>query len=118
MAEEKYRAAMTAVPTMDGAQVVWGWRAELEDLSRETKESFEFPSMFATSKEALAAGTKSLRALVRAYDEVAVYQVDLYAPEPEPEPEEPKEENPEEENEAPEGEPENENPEPERAAVE
>lgn len=88
MAEEKYRAAMTAVPTVvDGSNVVWGWRAELEDLSNEKKQDFEFPGMFASSAEALKAGTASLRALVRAYDEVAVYQVDLYAPEPEPEPE-------------------------------
>lgn len=96
MAEEKYRAAMTAVPTvMDGANVVWGWRAELEDLSTEKKQEFEFPGMFTSSAEALKAGTASLRALVRAYDEVAVYQVDLYAPEPEPDVEEPVKEEPE-----------------------
>lgn len=85
MSEEKYRAAITAVPAVNGAEVVWGWRAELEDLSTEEKQTFEFSNMFTSSKEALAQGTKSLRALVRAYDDVAVYQVDLYAPEPEPE---------------------------------
>lgn len=111
MAEEKYRAAMTAVPSvLDGANVVWGWRAELEDLSTEKKEEFEFPGMFKSSAEALQAGTASLRALVRAYDDVAVYQVDLYAPEPEPEPE--VEETKEEET------PEEPQPEPEKAEAE
>jgi hypothetical protein len=85
MSEEKYKAAITAVPAMNGAEVVWGWRAELLDLSTEEKQTFEFNNMFSSSKEALENATKSLRALIRAYDEVAIYQVDLYAPEPEPE---------------------------------
>jgi hypothetical protein len=83
--EEKYRAAITAVPMMTGERVMWGWRAELEDLSTEKKENFDFPGAFASSEEALKAGTRSLRTLVRAYDEVAIYSVDLYGPEPEPE---------------------------------
>lgn len=104
---EKYSAKMTPVPAISGGAVVWGWKAELTDNYDEKVYPFEEPSVYTSSDEALQAGTKSLRELVRAYDLVAVYQVDLYSPDPAPEekPEEPKEPEVEENPEKP-GEPE------------
>jgi hypothetical protein len=77
-----YTARLAPVPSLDETgTVVWGWKADLTESGTDENTTLSGGG-FDSASGALNAGTKALRALVRAYGEVDVYSVDLYAPEP------------------------------------